>query len=97
MLQPPPELPLPEPPLALGLGHRALLLAAGHLDGLVCPEGEPPHVVRGTCDKQKYLDRTEVDEKDDGSVTTRQIYSEKVSVTVRAVSTDGEIRTFNGN
>src|SRR5205085_7190681 len=43
----PPERPLPMPPLALGMGHIPLLLAAGHLDGLVKPEGELPHVVRG--------------------------------------------------
>ncbi len=44
----PPATPLPSPPLALGIGHVALLLASGHLNGVVQPEGGTPRVVRGT-------------------------------------------------
>ena len=50
-----PEVPLPSPPLALGIGHVALLLASGHLDGVVRAEGGPPHAVRGTARKREYV------------------------------------------
>ena len=93
-LLPPPELPLPSPPLALGTGHIALLLAAGHLDGIVQPEGEAPHIVRGTASKVKYLAHEEARENADGSVTTKEVWSERINLTVRAVDGTGTIRTF---
>jgi hypothetical protein len=93
-LQPPPEMPLPSPPLALGTGHIALLLAAGHLDGVVRPDGEAPHVVRGTASKVKYLAHEEAKENADGSVTSIEKWAEKIILTVRAVDGSGEIKTF---
>lgn len=47
-----PRTPVPSPPLALGIGHVALLLASGHLDGVVQPTGKSPHVVRGTAERR---------------------------------------------
>jgi hypothetical protein len=93
-LLPPAELPLPSPPLALGTGHIALLLAAGHLDGVVRPEDGPCHVVRGTASKVKYLAHEEARENADGSVTTKEVWSERINLTVRAVDGTGIIRTF---
>ena len=29
----------PRPPMSPGIGHRAMLLASGHIDGLICPAG----------------------------------------------------------
>jgi Uncharacterised methyltransferase family (DUF6094) len=85
---------LPSPPLALGIGHVALLLASGHLDGVVQPEGRPPHVVRGTSRKREYVaDVTEI-ENDDGSVTTRTTIAEKIELMVRTVDLTGHIQTY---
>jgi len=93
MLEPPPERPLPRPPMALGKGHLALLLASGHLDGLVCPPGEPPHVVRGTAKKVEEVTDVEEDESK-GTRTTKTTYTERITLTVRAVGADGVIHTF---
>lgn len=92
-LRPLPEPPLPRPPMSLGTGHLALLLSAGHLDGLVCPDDEPPHVVRGTARKTKYLVSEDV-ERNSKSVTTKQVYSERISLAVRVLTSDGQIQTF---
>jgi hypothetical protein len=93
-LEPPAEIPLSEPPLPLANGHIALLLASGKLDGLVCPDKEPPHVVRGTARKQQYLASQEEDEKPDGAIVTKTTYSEKILLTIRALGKDGSIKTF---
>jgi SAM-dependent methyltransferase len=93
-LEPPAEPTLPQPPLALGVGHIALLLAAGNLDGVVRPDDEPPHVVRGTADKVEYVASQDETENDDGSVTTKTVLAERIVLTVRAVGPDGDIRTF---
>jgi hypothetical protein len=69
--------PLPSPPMSLNKGHRAMLLAAGHLDGRVCPPGEPPHVVRGTATKQSYVQSVETHEEKDGDVT-KTVIAEKI-------------------
>jgi hypothetical protein len=60
----------PRPPMSPGIGHRAMLLASGHIDGLICPADEPPHVIRGTAAKDKYVASSDTNENDDGSVTT---------------------------
>lgn len=87
---------VPSPPLQLGKGHLAMLLAAGHLDGLVRPaDGQPPHVVRGTAKKVKFVSEKEQDVLPDGQVTCKTIYSERIDLTVRAVTQNGLIRTFN--
>jgi hypothetical protein len=91
----PPAPPLPSPPLALGTGHIALLLASGHLDGAVSPEWEAPHVVRGQARKVEYV--ASVEEKTDakGKLTqTTTVLRERIKLVVRAVGPNGEIRTF---
>lgn len=91
----PKEQPLPSPPLALGTGHIALLLASGHLDGVVKPVGEQHHVVRGTARKSQYVSAVETSENEkDGSVTTKTTISEKVNLIIRTVTADGELRTL---
>jgi tRNA1(Val) A37 N6-methylase TrmN6 len=93
-LETPVELPVSEPPLPLATGHIALLLASGKLDGPVFPKNEPAHIVRGVATKVKYQsDQTVTDTADGGSKTTT-VYSEKITLTIRAVGADGEIRTF---
>jgi hypothetical protein len=93
-LEPPSAPALPQPPLALGVGHIALLLAAGNLDGVVRTNDEPPHVVRGTADKVEYVAEQSDSENEDGSVTTKTTIAEKIVLTVRAVGPDGVIKTF---
>jgi hypothetical protein len=90
----PPGVRLPSPPLALGLGHVALLLASGHLDGVVHPAGEPPHVVRGTTRKRSFVSDVTETVNDDGSTTTRTTISERIDLMVRTVDLTGAIRTF---
>lgn len=85
--------PLPSPPMSLNKGHRAMLLAAGHLDGRVCPPGEPPHVVRGTATKQSYVQSVETHEEQDGDVT-KTVIAEKILLTVRVATVDGRILTL---
>jgi hypothetical protein len=94
-MEPPADPPLPQPPLPLATGHLALLLAAGHLDGVVRPQGEPPHVVRGTAHKVTYTASVEETENKDGSVTTKTIQSEKIVLTVRTAESDGTITTLS--
>lgn len=85
------------PPLPLYKGHVALLLASGLLDGPVYPDGEPPHVVRGTARKITYLaDRSETENPDTGAVTEKETWSQKIELSVRAVGEDGDIKTFEG-
>jgi len=90
ILQPPAPRPLPSPPLPLGTGHTALLLASGHLNGVV-----RDHVVRGVVSKSKRLVNTEYIEKDGGVTVTRSTHAEIVQLTVRAVGADGVIHTFS--
>jgi len=81
--------------LPLATGHLALLLAAGHLDGVVRPQGESPHVVRGTAHKVTYTASVEEIENKDGSITTKTIQSEKIVLTVRTAESDGTITTLS--
>lgn len=90
LLAPPVAPPLPSPPLELGTGHVALLLASGHLDGLVCPPDEPPHVVRGVAVKVEETTAVETIEGE-GETITRTTISERISMFVRAVGPDGII------
>lgn len=85
--------PLPSPPMSLGRGHLAILLASGHLDGIVHPPGEPPHVVRGTARKTQYLVSRDVVSSKKSKQTT-EVYSEKMSVGVRVLTSDGTIHDF---
>lgn len=94
MLRPPKPLPLARPPLPPSKGHTALLLSAGHLNGVVRPEGEEPHVVRGVCNKEEYLKGQTTDQRDDGSVVTKTTIAEKYVLVVRAVTPDGTFHTL---
>jgi hypothetical protein len=85
---------LPSPPLALGIGHVALLLASGHLDGLVQPPGQPPHVVRGTSRKREFVAEVTDTPNSDGSSTKKTTISERIELVVRTVDLTGRIQTF---
>lgn len=89
----PKEIPLPRPPLALGKGHLALLLSAGHLDGLVALPGHPAHVVRGVAKKVGEVTDVETDTSGKQTVT-KTTYSERIKVVIRALWPDGEIRNL---
>jgi hypothetical protein len=91
----PPEAAVPSPPLPLGIGHVALLLASGHLDGVVQPEGKLPHVVRGTSRKHSFVSGVTDSENDDGSTTTKTTISERIDLVIRTVDCSGRIRTFS--
>lgn len=93
LLEPPPELPLPRPPLAPNHGQAMMLLAAGQIDGVIRPPDEAPHLVRGTCRKVEYLHSTEVRESDKGD-TTIQTYRQKIEPVVRVLTVDGKITTL---
>lgn len=89
-----PEVHLPSPPMALGIGHVALLLASGHLDGVVYPAGQPPHVVRGTARKREFVSDVTVTDNPDGSTTTKTTISQKIELVVRTVDLTGRLHTF---
>jgi hypothetical protein len=91
----PTTLGLPSPPLALGIGHVALLLASGHLDGVVEPEGRLPHVVRGTSRKREYVADVTETANEDGTTTTKTTIAEKIELVVRTVDLTGNIQTFH--
>jgi hypothetical protein len=90
----PPHVPLPSPPLPLGIGHVALLLASGHLDGVVQPEGQQPHIVRGTSKKQSFISNVTETVNEDSSTTTKTTISERIELVIRTVDHSGRIRTF---
>ena len=94
-LRSPPEDVLPSPPLPLGIGHVALLLASGHLNGVVEPSGQTPHVVRGTSRKHAFVSDVCDAENADGSTTTRTTISERIELVIRTVDGTGRIRTFS--
>ncbi|MFN4259524.1 MAG: DUF6094 domain-containing protein [Gemmataceae bacterium] len=94
-LNSPPVAPVPSPPLPLGIGHVALLLASGHLDGIVHPQGKLPHVVRGTSRKHSFVSDVTDTENEDGSTTTRTTISERIELVIRTVDGKGRIRTFS--
>jgi hypothetical protein len=93
-LKAPVEASLPSPPLPLGVGHVALLLASGQLDGVVSPEGAPPHVVRGTSRKHEFVADVTDTPNQDGSTTTRTTISERIELILRTVDQTGRIRSF---
>lgn len=94
MLEPPSDRPLPSPPLALGAGHLALLLASGHLDGLVSPPDGESHVVRGTAVKVSEPTET-LTEETEKEVKTVTKYTERIVLTVRVAKQGGEILTLS--
>lgn len=71
-----------QPPTPLHAGHLALMLAAGHLNGVV-GEGETAHLIRGRTTKSAY---TMVDESD--TKKSREFYQ----IVVSALSPNGMYR-----
>lgn len=89
-----PEPPLPTPPLPLGTGHIALLLASGHLNGVVRPQNGPVHIVRGLARKSTVVSDVTDSENADGSVSTRTTLTERIHLIIRTVDRDGRIHTL---
>jgi len=84
---------LRRPPLALSVGHLALLLSSGQLDGLVSTPDGHRHVVRGTARKHEEL--TEETTEEDKNVTkTTKVFTERIRLLVRAVTSDGVLHTL---
>jgi hypothetical protein len=84
---------LRRPPLALSVGHLALLLSSGQLDGLVTEPGGGKHVVRGTARKHEELSE-ETTEEDKNSIKTTKVFTERIKLLVRAVDDTGTIHTL---
>lgn len=88
---------LARPPLPPGKGHVALLLASGQLDGVVESE-DGSHVVRGTAKKVEYWNeaasKSEVN-PETGALTTKDVYSQKVVLVIRAAWQDGTLITLS--
>lgn len=93
-LRSPASASLPSPPLPLGIGHIALLLASGHLDGIVQADGHPAHVVRGTSRKHSFVADVTDTENADGSTTTKTTISERIELVIRTVDARGKIETL---
>jgi len=81
----------PRPPMSPGIGHRAMLLASGHIDGLICPPGESPHVIRGTAAKDEYVASCNESQDDEGNLTTRTVISERTRLMIRVLDSQGKI------
>ena len=81
--------------MQLGLGHLALLLASGSLDGLIEPPDEPPHVIRGTVRKVEYVKSQTSDLDDNNREVVKTVLAEKIVLTVRAVDASGTIHQFS--
>ena len=94
LTQEPQQIPPARPPLPISKGHIALLLASGECDGVVRPEGEEPHLVKGTAMKVKKEPEVTVEEDDQGRVKTITTVKEEIKLVIRAVTQSGEIRTF---
>ena len=71
-----------------------MLLASGHIDGLIRPPDEPPHVIRGTATKDKYVASCDENEDENGNVTTRTVISEKPRLVIRVLDSEGNISTL---
>ena len=67
---------------------------SGHLDGLVHPPGQSPHVVRGTSRKHEFVADVTDTQNADGSTTTKTTLSERIEMVVCTVDATGDIRTF---
>jgi hypothetical protein len=81
----------PRPPMSPGIGHRAMLLASGHIDGLISPHGETPHVVRGTAAKDTYVASSSEEVDDKGNLVTRTVISERPRLVIRVLDAEGNI------
>ncbi len=87
---------LPRPPLPIGPGHAALVLASGKLDGIVRHPGEQPHVVRGVTVKVPSVTSTiQVDNA--GRSETITTTTERIELLIRTVDAEGNFRDFQPN
>ena len=84
----------PRPPMSVGIGHRAMLLASGFLDGKICPPYEPPHVVRGILSKEQYISSCDEIEDDEGNVIRKTVISERSKLYLRVLDSDGTLVTL---
>jgi hypothetical protein len=84
----------PRPPMSPGIGHRAMLLASGHIDGLIRPPGERPHVIRGTATKDQYVASCDESDDENGNTTTRTVISERPRLVIRVLDAQGKISTL---
>ena len=71
-------------------------MASGHLDGIVYPEDEPPHVVRGTAKKVEYVADVKIETDGDKSSTTI-IKAERIVLVVRTLDSTGALKTLSDN
>lgn len=76
------------PPLELKDGHKALLLAAGFLNGRITKPSESPHVVRGTSRKTEVVKAQSKDSKGKQNL----VFEEKIELVIRTVDATGVIR-----
>lgn len=92
-----PPVVLARPPLPPGNGHVSLLVASGMLDGVVEDAEGNTHVVRGTAKKVEYLNNaaSSSTEADNGALTTKEVYSQRVILVIRTAWPDGEILTWS--
>lgn len=93
LINPRGEAEIARPILPLGSGHRGLLLASGHIDGVVRPKGEEPHVVRGIAHKEAYCSSSETEETEKGS-RTKTVMSERIKLTIRTLDSMGNLVTL---
>ena len=88
-----------QPPLPLDKGHLGLMLASGKLNGLVeGPRGV--HVVRGSSHKVEFHNKEQSTSEvnpDSGSVTTKDVFSEKPVTVIRCVDYRGIIWTHSND
>ncbi len=96
LLEPPEPIQPPQPLITLGQGHIVLVLVSGYLDGLVFPEGEPPHVIRGTAKKiqRREHDKCTSTVDEDGRPSSKEVYIDDGVRTFRALGVDGVIYNF---
>jgi hypothetical protein len=92
-----PEVRIRRPPLPLSKGHVAMLLASGMLDGVVHKPGEPSHVIRGVATKKEVFNEeastVDIDEEE-GTARIKEVYSERIQLSVRAVDEEGIFYNF---
>jgi hypothetical protein len=101
LFEPKPAERLRRPPLPLGSVHVGMVIASGLLDGPLYVPGHPEldHVTRGVSVKEEFYNEEasgpqgEPDEET-GEVRWRDVYSERITTTVRAVDRNGKIHDF---
>jgi hypothetical protein len=96
LLEPPRPIPPKTPPMPLGEGHVALILASGLLNGYIEALDGYGMVVRGTARKVQYLSEKKkptVNEKT-GEVSQQMVFSQRPVVEIRAIDASGFLGTF---